>query len=76
MGTRKKKDASTSVAPKATPTRTAAKRRSPRPRRTALQLTPSHALIAAEAFHIWEQSGRPQGQELDHWLAAEQKLSA
>ncbi len=23
------------------------------------------------AYHIWEEEGRPQGRDLDHWLKAE-----
>jgi Protein of unknown function (DUF2934) len=27
------------------------------------------------AHQLWEQQGRPNGQELDHWLEAERRLS-
>jgi hypothetical protein len=28
-------------------------------------------VIAQRAYAIWEQEGRPQGKELEHWLRAE-----
>ena len=31
----------------------------------------SKAEIAKRAHEIWEREGRPQGRDLDHWLAAE-----
>ena len=31
-------------------------------------------LIAARAYTIWEQQGRPQGRERDNWLLAESQL--
>lgn len=31
-----------------------------------------HARIALEAYRIWEQEGRPQGRERDHWNIAEE----
>jgi hypothetical protein len=37
---------------------------------------PTQAEIAACAYLLWEQEGRPQGRELDHWLEAEQRLCA
>lgn len=30
--------------------------------------------VRERAYQIWEQSGRPYGQELDHWLSAEAEL--
>ena len=32
--------------------------------------------IAERAYQIWETSGRPFGQEMEHWLKAEAELSA
>lgn len=37
--------------------------------------TPTHTDIEVRAYHIWEQEGRPQGRQLDHWLRAEQEFS-
>jgi hypothetical protein len=34
----------------------------------------SHEDIAERAHKIWEREGRPLGQDLDHWLRAEQEL--
>lgn len=31
-------------------------------------------LIAARAYTIWEQQGRPQGKDLQNWLLAETQL--
>jgi uncharacterized protein (DUF2267 family) len=33
-----------------------------------------HAQIQERAFQIWEQVGRPDGEELNHWLQAEQEI--
>jgi len=30
--------------------------------------------IAFYAYNIWEQEGRPQGRELEHWLQAESHI--
>lgn len=30
--------------------------------------------IRVKAYQLWEQSGRPQGLELEHWLLAERTL--
>jgi hypothetical protein len=30
--------------------------------------------ISELAYAIWEKEGRPQGRDLDHWLAAEREL--
>lgn len=30
--------------------------------------------IAVRAFILWEKQGRPQGQEVENWLAAERQL--
>ena len=32
-------------------------------------------LIRAKAYELWEQSGRPAGLELEHWLLAERTLT-
>ena len=34
----------------------------------------THEEIAARAHTIWEERGRPDGCELDHWLRAEREL--
>lgn len=34
----------------------------------------THEEIAERAHDIWEQSGRPESQETDHWLRAEREL--
>lgn len=34
----------------------------------------SPELIAARAYNIWEQEGRPQGHEVANWLLAETQL--
>ena len=36
--------------------------------------TPSHDEIAERAHTIWIQAGRPDGQDLEHWLQAESEL--
>ena len=36
------------------------------------EITPD--LIAACAYAIWEQQGRPQGQDMQNWLQAEKQL--
>lgn len=36
----------------------------------------TRADIAARAYQIWETEGRPNGQEVRHWLRAETELSA
>lgn len=35
---------------------------------------PTHDEIALCAMSIWEEEGRPQGRELEHWLLAEARL--
>lgn len=37
---------------------------------------PSSEEIAATAYGIWEQEGRPEGRDLQHWLQAEAQLRA
>ena len=55
--------AGTTPAPKA-PATTA-----PAPRREV-----TSEIIAARAYTIWEQKGRPQGNDLENWLLAESQL--
>jgi hypothetical protein len=31
--------------------------------------------IRERSYQIWEQEGRPEGQDLDHWLQAERELA-
>jgi hypothetical protein len=38
-------------------------------------LSPSHDAIAARAAAIWEQNGRPEGRDQEHWLRAERELA-
>jgi len=35
---------------------------------------PREELLRLKAYEIYEQRGREQGRELDHWLAAEREL--
>ncbi|MCB0322845.1 MAG: DUF2934 domain-containing protein [Bdellovibrionales bacterium] len=35
---------------------------------------PAHEAIAQRAFEIWLERGRPHGQDVQHWLEAEQEL--
>jgi hypothetical protein len=37
---------------------------------------PTSEEIAAAAHAIWEQEGRPDGRELEHWLKAEAVMRA
>jgi hypothetical protein len=37
---------------------------------------PTHEQIAARAYEIFVERGRPQGRDLDHWLEAEAQLRA
>lgn len=30
--------------------------------------------IAARAYQLWEQEGRPQGRDVEHWTEAERQL--
>jgi hypothetical protein len=34
----------------------------------------THEEIAARAHAIWDECGRPEGRELEHWLRAEREL--
>jgi hypothetical protein len=34
----------------------------------------TYDMIAQRAFEIWEQEGRPEGRDWNHWLAAEAEL--
>ena len=36
---------------------------------------PTQQEIAQRAYAMWEQEGRPDGRNLDHWLTAENELS-
>ena len=38
-------------------------------------IRPTREQIAARAFEIWEQEGRPSGHETEHWLRAERELA-
>jgi hypothetical protein len=35
---------------------------------------PTREQIAEAAYYIWQDKGRPQGRDQDHWLEAEQQL--
>lgn len=41
---------------------------------TAPKLVITTETIAARAYTIWEQKGRPQGSEVENWLLAERQL--
>jgi hypothetical protein len=45
-----------------------------RPMKTAHKNHPTHSEIATQAQIIWELRGRPEGQDQDIWLTAEQEL--
>jgi hypothetical protein len=36
--------------------------------------TPLHAAIARRAYEIYEAAGRPEGQDVAHWLQAEAEI--
>lgn len=36
--------------------------------------TLTHEEIARRAHALWDQRGRPEGQEVEHWLTAEREL--
>lgn len=38
-------------------------------------MTDRHTEIARRAYHIWENAGRPHGDDLGHWLEAEEELA-
>jgi hypothetical protein len=44
--------------------------------KTLDQKRPTHDEIARRAYAIFEQEGRPEGRELEHWLRAEAQLNA
>ena len=37
---------------------------------TARKLAPSEDIVRESAYYLWEQDGRPEGQDLRYWLAA------
>ena len=43
--------------------------------RTAKPKTTAEDKIRARAHQIWERSGRPEGQDLEHWRQAEAELA-
>lgn len=60
------------VKPASTTTRRASRKKSAAPEQPSL----SHDAIAREAYLIWELRGRPEDRALEHWLEAEQRLTA
>ncbi len=38
--------------------------------------TKDSARVAERAYEIWQQSGRPQGRDQEHWFQAERELRA
>jgi len=36
--------------------------------------TPTHDEISQRAYGLWQDQGRPDGNDLDHWLEAERQL--
>lgn len=47
----------------------------PMSHKAAAAFKPSEAEIEQAAYFIWVESGRPDGRELEHWLAAKEQLS-
>lgn len=43
-------------------------------RRGTVSETAAHEEIARRAHELWEQEGRPEGRDADHWLEAERQL--
>lgn len=43
---------------------------------TESSTAPTHEQIAARAYEIFIERGRPQGRDLEHWLEAESQLRA
>jgi hypothetical protein len=39
-------------------------------------MTVTYEQIAARAYEIWQQEGKPQGRETEHWLRAEEELNS
>jgi hypothetical protein len=37
-------------------------------------MTVTYEEIAKRAFDLWQQKGRPEGREMEHWLEAEKEL--
>jgi hypothetical protein len=35
---------------------------------------PTREQIAAAGYSIWEEEGRPEGRDVEHWLKAERKV--
>ncbi|HUL60968.1 MAG TPA: DUF2934 domain-containing protein [Anaeromyxobacteraceae bacterium] len=50
--------------------------RSPAAASALLTAAPGAERIAVRAYQIWLESGRPEGHDLEHWLAAERELRA
>ena len=46
------------------------------PDRNRVPLGPSEEAIAVCAYLIWEQEGRPKGRDKEHWIQAEEQLTA
>ena len=40
------------------------------------EIHPTHENIAALAYALWQKKGRPEGAHEEHWLRAEQELTA
>ena len=43
---------------------------------TGSNATPTHEQITRRAYEIYVERGRPEGQDLEHWLEAESQLSS
>jgi hypothetical protein len=41
-----------------------------------MQFAPQESIIRERAYSIWEQEGRPDGREWDHWIQASQEIEA
>lgn len=40
------------------------------------EVTVPDSAVAERAYGIWEQEGRPEGREMEHWLRAEAEMRA
>lgn len=63
-----------SVAKKPTAIRSAPKTTAPKKAGSKLGQVITGENIAARAYHLWEQAGRPHGRDGEFWLLAEQQL--
>jgi hypothetical protein len=50
------------------------KRKLPVPVPNPTRALPLREDVARRAYEIWESEGRPEGRDVEHWLAAEQQF--